>query len=323
MKCEYAQACVKTQPKMIVGVLVAVAAARGNVTVTLPAAHHKPVLGRVRLYLSKRCGANDPPPRTQCSDDQDTAQAFGVDTPFPAGLAPGGHVAISHETLGYPVHSMASVPPGEYCMQADLFPYRQYERGDGVNVTLPISCVSDAGGDGAYGSPPGTMYSEVSYNVTLGDVDAINLELTHTVPQAKSPGCSGTGEDTKYIKTVRTPSALLSKFWGTPITLEACVLLPWGFDEHPTAKYPLVVAHGHYSATFTPGGRFDPTPPSQWPANLSGYDLVDQQYAYWLYTNWTSAAGPFKGARALVITVNHPVPFFDDSYAVDSANVGP
>ena len=29
------------------------------------------------------------------------------------------------------------------------------------------------------------------------------------------------------------------------------------------------------------------------------------------------------GARALVVTINHPVPFFDDSYAVDSANVGP
>ena len=24
-----------------------------------------------------------------------------------------------------------------------------------------------------------------------------------------------------------------------------------------------------------------------------------------------------------MITINHPVPFFDDSYAVDSANVGP
>lgn len=81
-----------------------------------------------------------------------------------------------------------------------------------------------------------------------------------------------------------------------------------------------MIAHGHYSATFNPGGRFDDTPPS---ANLSGYDRVDQQYAYWLYSNWTSKDGPFRGARALVVTLNHPTPFFDDSYAVDSANVGP
>ena len=56
---------------------------------------------------------------------------------------------------------------------------------------------------------------------------------------------------------------------------------------------------------------------------MTGYDLVDQLYANYFYNNWTSADGPFQGARALVITVNHPVPFFDDSYAVDSANVGP
>ena len=55
-----------------------------------------------------------------------------------------------------------------------------------------------------------------------------------------------------------------------------------------------MIAHGHYSATFNPGGRFDDTPPS---ANLSGYDRVDQQYAYWLYSNWTSKDGPFRGSR--------------------------
>jgi len=156
-----------------------------------------------------------------------------------------------------------------------------------------------------------------------GTVGPVALTLAHEVPKARSPGCSGTGADTVWIKTVTVESALLTRFWGTPISLEACVLLPWGFHDHPTARYPLVIAHGHYSAVFTPGGRFDPTPPSAWPANLSGYDLVDQQYAYKLYTNWTAADGPFHGARALVITINNPVPFFDDSYAVDSANVGP
>ena len=98
------------------------------------------------------------------------------------------------------------------------------------------------------------------------------------------------------------------------------MLLPWGFDDHPTARYPTLIAHGHYSAVFTPGGRFDKRPPM---ANMTGYAYVDQLYANYFYNNWTSASGPYKGARALVITINHPVPFFDDSYAVDSANVGP
>lgn len=88
----------------------------------------------------------------------------------------------------------------------------------------------------------------------------------------------------------------------------------------PTAKYPLVIAHGHYSAVFQPGGRFDDVPPTK---NLTGYAYVDQLYAYYLYRNWTSDSGPFHGARALVVTINQPVPFFDDAYSVDSANVGP
>lgn len=50
-------------------------------------------LGRVRVYLAQApsasgagCG-NVPEPRETCSDDQDTSQVFGVDTPT-GGLAP-------------------------------------------------------------------------------------------------------------------------------------------------------------------------------------------------------------------------------------------
>ena len=53
------------------------------------------------------------------------------------------------------------------------------------------------------------------------------------------------------------------------------------------------------------------------------YEAVDELFSYYLYANWTSPNGAFRGSRALVATINHPVPFFDDSYAVDSANVGP
>lgn len=294
-------------------------------TVSLPSSHAAPsVLGRVRLYIAPldACSPQaQAPPVALCSDDQDTAQIFGVDTPA-AGLRRGESVAIDTTTPGYPRHTLGDLPAGGYCVQAELFRYTHYVRGDGANLTLPTSCVSPSGGDGSYGSPPGTLYSDAISVVVEpgGRVGPIRLDLSHEVAPAPSPGCSGKGADTQYVKTVRVSSALLSKFWGTPITLEACVLLPWGFDDHPNATYPLLIAHGHYSAIFNPGGRFDDTPPS---ANLSGYEYVDQQYAYWMYGNWTSAGGPFRGARALVITINHPVPFFDDSYAVDSANVGP
>ena len=53
-------------------------------------------------------------------------------------------------------------------------------------------------------------------------------------------------------------SDLLTAFWGRPMHLGAVVLLPEGFDEHPDARYPLVVNHGHFPATF---GGFREEPP--------------------------------------------------------------
>jgi hypothetical protein len=167
----------------------------------------------------------------------------------------------------------------------------------------------------------GTLFSQPQL-VDFTQASSLSIQLSQQVQPAASPGCSGTGVDTDYIKTVSVQSELLSQFWGRPITIQACVLLPWGFAEHPTARYPLVVAHGHYSATWDAGGRFAPQPPAQ---NLTGYDKIDAEYAHWLYTNWTSdsPSSAFYGSRMMVVTLNHAVPFFDDSYAVDSANVGP
>ena len=53
--------------------------------------------------------------------------------------------------------------------------------------------------------------------------------------------------------------------------------------------------------------------------HLAGYNRIQQQEAYDQYRKWTSPGFP----RVLVIEVQHANPFYDDSYAVNSANVGP
>ena len=392
---------------LLFGAAVLLAAAPPpTIRVTLPASHHGPALGRVRVYLSTSCGPNAAPPSQQSSDDQDTSQVFGVDTPA-GGLLPGGSVKIDGNTLGYPRWSLGEVPNGKYCIQAELFRHHTYHMGDGTNLTLPKTCVSPGGGDGSYGSPPGTLYSPIeSVELGLYSSGEIAISLTTEVPSSPSPGCSGTGADTEYIKTVSITSKLLSSFWGEPITLEACGMAScWNGTLAATARWPRAQNMGthsrldeelvasadagrsrptrgsaaalgvrrspdgslpdadrawpllwqhrprsnippmpsrqmpwllcsrravpvlrdqrltatsppHYTAIFNPGGRFDKTPPTP---NMTGYAYVDQLYANYFYHNWTSASGPYKGARALVVTINHPVPFFDDSYAVDSA----
>ncbi len=56
--------------------------------------------------------------------------------------------------------------------------------------------------------------------------------------------------DTKFIRHIRIQSALLTKFWGTPVFLSAVVMVPWGFDEHPEARFPLIVAQDHFVSEF-------------------------------------------------------------------------
>jgi hypothetical protein len=95
--------------------------------------------------------------------------------------------------------------------------------------------------------------------------------------------------------------------------LGAYVLLPYGFEEHPDARYPLAIHHGHFPRGFP---EFRHTPPT---ADLTGYDRTRAEYGYDLYQKWTSHGFP----RMLVVKIEHANPFYDDSYAVNSENVGP
>jgi putative esterase len=101
------------------------------------------------------------------------------------------------------------------------------------------------------------------------------------------------------------------------------VLLPWGYDEHPDAHYPLVIFHGHFPRTFG-GFREEPPDPATKPEhskrfNWPAYNITEQEYAHELYKQWTSPGFP----RFIIVEIAHANPYYDDSYAVNSANLGP
>ncbi|MGH9790739.1 MAG: alpha/beta hydrolase-fold protein, partial [Candidatus Acidiferrales bacterium] len=118
-------------------------------------------------------------------------------------------------------------------------------------------------------------------------------------------------------------SELLTRFWGRPMHLGAHILLPHGFDEHPDARYPLVINHGHFPYDFSGFGEQPPDPnlKCEYSARfqLDCYNRIVQQAAYDFYKEWTSANFP----RVLLIEIQHANPYYDDSYAVNSANLGP
>ena len=273
-----------------------------------PERSEAPLDGRMLLMISNN---NDREPRFQINDGANTQLIFGIDVD---GLAPGDEAMIDADVLGYPLESLAEIPPGEYWVQGLLHRYETFHRADGHVVKLPM----DRGEGQHWNRAPGNIYSapQKIYIDPASD-KTISILLNQEIGAISPP------TDTKYIKHVKIQSKLLTEFWGRPMHLGAVVLLPYGFDEHPEARYPLIVNHGHFPSTF---GGFRETPPDpdlepQYSARfrLEGYNRIQQAHAYEFYQEWTGPDFP----RFVIIKVQHANPFYDDSYAVNSANLGP
>jgi hypothetical protein len=267
-----------------------------------------PIDGRVLLMISTDSSKE---PRQQISDDPNTGQIFGIDVD---GLKPGDNAVIDPNALGYPRRALSEIPAGTYTVQALLHRYETFHRADGHIVKLPM----DRGEGQHWNLAPGNLYSKPMQVTIRPDEDnAIAIRLDQKIPPIAAP------KDTTYIKHVQIQSKKLSEFWDRPMHLGAAVLLPEGFESHPNARYPLIVFHGHFPATFA-GFRETPPDPElkpeynerfKWPA----YNKTVQEYAYKFYQEWTGPDFP----RFVIIEVQHANPFYDDSYAVNSANLGP
>jgi hypothetical protein len=283
---------------------------RSLFTVTYPAAKGPgPFDGRLLLVISTDDSAE---PRTQVSATSlKTQQIFGLDVD---GWKPGGRAGIDAGVLGFPVESLRDVPPGTYNVQAVLHKYEVFHRADGHVVKLPM----DRGEGQHWNLAPGNLYS-TPRKVTFDPKGQtpIELVLDQVIPPIPAP------KDTKYIRHERIRSELLSKFWGRDMYLGAVLLLPWGFDEHKEARYPLVINHGHFPRTME-DFREEPPDPDLKPDysdrfHLAGYNQIQQEQAYQLFKDWTAPGFP----RVIVMEIQHANPFYDDSYAVNSQNIGP
>jgi Putative esterase len=294
------------------GILLAVpiiAAAQVRFGVSFPAERSKtPVDGRLLLLLSTN---GDAEPRFQVGDGAATQLVFGVDVD---GLAPGQEAVIDASAFGYPLRSLAELPAGEYHVQALLHRYETFHRSDGHTVKLPM----DRGEGQRWNAAPGNLISAPrKLVIDPGRPGTVRIVLDREIPPIAPP------KDTKYIRHERIPSALLTKFWGRPMHLGACLLLPAGFDEHPEARYPLIIYHGHFPYTFS-GFREEPPDPALKPDwserfRVPGYNRTQQEYAHAFFKEWTGLGFP----RVIIMEIQHANPYYDDSYAVNSANLGP
>lgn len=257
---------------------------QGGFSVSFPESVSSEALdGRLLLVLATKSNRE---PRFQTGYGISSAQIFGIDV---NGLKVGDAAIIGNATYGFPLESLSEVPSGDYYVQAVLHKYETFDLASGHTVKLPM----DQGEGQHWNRSPGNLYStQQKIHIEQGKSNLVKIVLDQKIPPIKP------SKDTKYIKHIKMKSDRLSRFWGRDIFLGAHVLLPEGFDEHPEAKYPLIVHHGHFPYDF---GGFRSSPPN------------------WFYKEWTGPDFP----RMIIIKVQHANPYYDDSYAVNSANIGP
>jgi len=294
---------------LFIALLISTSFARAqSVTVTYRAdLSSTPLDGRLLFLVSNDASEQ---PRMQINDTLKSQMVFGITVD---GWRSGDAIVFDDRAKGYPRASLKDIPSGDYTVQALLNVYETFHRSDGKTVKL----APDRGEGKQWSIAPGNLLSKPTrVHFGPGSPD-IAVQLTDVIPPIKPD------PDTKYIRHIRIQSKLLTAFWGRPMYLSAVVLVPEGFDTHMEAHYPLVIFEDHFEAGF---GDFRETPPDpdlkpdySDRFHLAGYNRIQQEEAYKNYQEWIAPGRP----RMLIVKLQHANPFYDDSYAVNSANVGP
>jgi len=215
-------------------------------------------------------------------------------------LKPGETSVINSDVFGYPLESIRDIPVGDYYVQGFINVYTEFKRSDGHVLWLH----NDQWEGQHWNRSPGNLYSDAQkIHIDPSSSKTIRLVCKNVIPPVEIP------PDTQWVKRIKFQSKILSAFWGQPIYLGATVLLPFGYHDHPDVYYPVNYIQGHFSLRAPYGFRKE-EPGKENPWARRGYDF---------YKAWTSPDFP----RMIAVTFQHPCPYYDDSYAVNSPNVGP
>jgi hypothetical protein len=178
--------------------------------------------------------------------------------------------------------------------------YSEFKRSDGHTLWMH----KDQWEGQRWNYSPGNLYSDVQkIHIEPSKEQSIDLVCRHVISPVQIP------PDTQWVKRVKFQSEILSEFWGQPMYLGATILLPKGYHENPDKHYPVIYIQGHFSLKAPNGFTFDkPKEGDIW--GMRGAEFSEF---------WTSDDCP----RMIAVTFQHPCPYYDDSYAVNSPNVGP
>lgn len=257
-------------------------------------AHSDPITGRVYVAISRDSSG----PIRQTGETG--APLFGVNVD---NLAAGRPATIDERVVGFPIRSLRDIPAGTYWVQAFVNVYTKFARADGHTIWLHM----DQWEGQNWKTSPGNIFGKptrISFDPK--SAKAVSLVADQVNPPITPPA------DNEYVKRIKIQSRILTKWWGHPIFLGAVVLLPKDYDKHPDVKYPIVYDEGHFSLR-APGGFSAPgTAPAGGRGGRGGAAAEFTNY-------WLAERTP----RMIIATLQHPSPYYDDSYGVNSENNGP
>lgn len=273
-----------------------------------------PTSGRVVVLFAP--AGTDPLEDTDVSNSAELFygnNVFEIDSGDFIQLSKGDGYATDTGVWGFPNISLNGIQPGYYTVQAFLNQYETVTRSDGSTVSVRFPC-----GDGtAIVNGPGSLMTTAK-NVTISKTPQ-NIKLAFSNITAaidfngtEIGGCSqGNYEDTNNLKNVKIRSEVLSKFWNRDMYVGATVLLPHGYNASDNStRYPVLYHQNHWS-----GG-----------AGAYGYGSNKTFTSIWdsgIIPGRNNITAERETPKLIMVTFRHETPFYDDSYAVNTANLGP
>ena len=278
-----------------------------RIEVTIPAVSG-PLTGHLILIFAK---TDTPEPRMQINEQYRSAQGFGVDV---SDLAPGQPIVVDAQTFGYPRRSLADLDAGDYFVQAVFNVYELFHLADGRNLWLP----PDKGRGPA-------LELQTRKPLQQAGEDALRSQVASDPKLALDqvfPPIEGTDRDpevmarrepgAKWLKYMRFKSDALRGSGGATCTWARGSCCPTASTSIPVRTFRW------WSIRITiiraSGPILTELPPDPQVARLAR-----QKTGYKFFQDWTSGRLP----RVILIYVQNANPYYDDSYDVDSANVGP
>jgi hypothetical protein len=224
----------------------------------------------------------------------------------------GSNISTDTSVYGWPNISIDDIPAGTYSVQAFLTKYETVTRSDGSTVSVHFPCGDGQPNVNGFGSLVTTAVDlEVSGMKQTLELTFDNTTAIDDFTGNEIGGCNqGNYNDTENLKHIKIRSEKLSAFWGRDMYVGANIVLPAGYDANDTStRYPVIYSQGHWAGGNGPL-RYSTSKPFRDAWNNGTIPATN-----------TTAARP--APKLILIAFRHEAPYYDDSYAVNTANLGP